>query len=724
MERERYYTQRFSQRLTGELLPVPAEIVGHERLKPRERILIDGFHYIIGAKIGEGATSSVFSASELDGRGNVRPVAIKEILLGCLDADPAQALMLFNNEVQSLQAVNELQHPAFPIFYRSATDATNERAFIVMERIDGTPLDEHLEAGERLTSSEINALIITIGGALAAMHRWSGEQALWHGDIKPGNIIRTMNLDRPFVATDLGNAAETMQKRHAPTHERLRHASKRVERIGSLPYIDQHHFETGAHTTQNDVYCFGATLLELVSPQSIKDFLVARGLPLEAVLDRTKGPLLQQLAELAPVDAKLKRVMLRSLSLDPAERPRDMREFLHELGTKRLYWHRDLDGLLTIDFPWLESFPQDLQGAISEYVAFVDDAISNPDSILNLPLPTVPVFIDGETRPTLDEDGLKLWQKQVTALRNARCSILAAWVSPKQERSISSRLSDLLTYCEDLLFDHLSKDQQIYHVHPAVDLSILQFDAPEILLEAGLNLQLKSPLDHVVLKDTGEKLSRFRISPFFRQVQEPEPRGGRLYVSGGHVYEIGGTIVRELSQVKELAWLQKTPDLIEVHRKVRNLLWLQRLHTQEADERLVGVDAVRVWIEEAREARDWNRIFALFDQYAIMSELDDEHDHYLYECAKQLAQSRGASAVTALLEEHEARTEEGALKLFSLTLDPCQFSPRDLTIMKSGIFSYTLKQTDPQGQSEEMFKVVSTVLGMLYDIQEHDKLEH
>jgi len=492
--------------------------------------------------------------------------------------------------------------------------------------------------------------------------------------------------------TDFGNSDQNTYKRHAAPVEALRYAEKATAVVGTPPYADHFFLGQGRYLPTSDVLALGATVLELIShetieaylermaTQAMKDCLVdqqtGERLPIGfLVLNPNNGPLLQQLAEQTPMDAKLKRVMLRSLSLDPAERPRDMREFLHDLGTQRLYWHRDLDGLVTIDFQWLESFPQELRSTVSEYIAFVEDTLSNPKSVLNQPLPTVPVFMDGETQPTLDVQGLTLWQQQVNLLRSQRSAIMSAWVTAENQLALRSRLSELLTYCEDLLIDHFIKGNETYAIYPTVDLMNLPFAAPDLPKENRVDFHLASPLDHTVSIDFGERHRVLNVSQYFKWIAGPEPRGCRLYMTSGQIYDIGQDLERELVSFTNFNWLNRTSDVLEAHERISSILKHQAVLTRESDVRLIGIDAVRAEIELAKQAMDWDKVFAVLDTYMwSYYDLDEDHDRLLSQALQSIIDGR--IPATSPLAKRPARTKEGheRLEQFAFPLEKAAWS--------------------------------------------------
>ncbi|NTW29470.1 MAG: serine/threonine protein kinase [Coriobacteriia bacterium] len=93
-----------------------------------------------------------------------------------------------------------LNHPSIVTVYDFATDA-NE-AFIIMEHVDGAPLDTVLaELGGSLTLDETATIVESVGKALAFAH----SNGVLHLDIKPANVLVT--LDGRIKVADFGVSA-------------------------------------------------------------------------------------------------------------------------------------------------------------------------------------------------------------------------------------------------------------------------------------------------------------------------------------------------------------------------------------------------------------------------------------------------------------------------------------------------------------------------------------
>ncbi|MEM7456202.1 MAG: protein kinase [Planctomycetota bacterium] len=147
--------------------------------------------YDIEAKIGQGGMGIVFRA--FDTALN-RTVAIK--VLAPHLASSGIARKRFTREARAAAAV---RHPnVIPIYNVNASD---ERPYIVMELVDGTSLQEHIQNNGPLEPVEIVRIANQIAAGLVEAH----EQGLVHRDIKPANILIEKDVSRVMI-TDFGLA--------------------------------------------------------------------------------------------------------------------------------------------------------------------------------------------------------------------------------------------------------------------------------------------------------------------------------------------------------------------------------------------------------------------------------------------------------------------------------------------------------------------------------------
>src|SRR5262245_14827133 len=150
--------------------------------------------YRLDRMLGAGGMGVVWAAYDPDLE---RPVAIK--LLRSVDS----AATLRTRLLREARAMARLKHPNVLTVYEVGTD--RNRDYIAMELIDGSDLDHWL--GSRPPRAEILAALLAAGRGLAAAH----AAGLIHRDFKPHNILRAR--DGSFYVTDFGLARGQIDER-------------------------------------------------------------------------------------------------------------------------------------------------------------------------------------------------------------------------------------------------------------------------------------------------------------------------------------------------------------------------------------------------------------------------------------------------------------------------------------------------------------------------------
>ncbi|WP_106398802.1 serine/threonine-protein kinase [Actinocorallia populi] len=139
--------------------------------------------------------------------------------------------------LREARAMARLQHPEIVRVHDVLM--WGDRPWIVMEFLDGTPLDELIERNGRLPPHRV----AEIGRAVLRALRHAHDQGIVHRDVKPGNVF--VRTDGRVVLTDFGIASLDGQERLTATGypigtpgyiapERLRHADLPPEPASDL----------------------------------------------------------------------------------------------------------------------------------------------------------------------------------------------------------------------------------------------------------------------------------------------------------------------------------------------------------------------------------------------------------------------------------------------------------------------------------------------------------
>ncbi len=136
--------------------------------------------YRIDSVLGKGAMGVVYKAFD---PGIERAVAIKTVRKDLVDPDLVeQSMARFKNEAR---AAGRLLHPNIVSVYEYGED--DDKAFIVMEYVEGTGLRDFLSRGAAFDLAQVAAIMTQLLLALDFAH----ERGVIHRDIKPANLILT-----------------------------------------------------------------------------------------------------------------------------------------------------------------------------------------------------------------------------------------------------------------------------------------------------------------------------------------------------------------------------------------------------------------------------------------------------------------------------------------------------------------------------------------------------
>jgi serine/threonine-protein kinase len=256
-----------------------------------------GGRYQVGELLGYGGMAEVHRGRDLR---LGRDVAIKMLRTDL--ARDATFQMRFRREAQNAASLN---HPAIVAVYDTGeeTAPTGETLpFIVMEFVNGRTLKEVLAAEGRLMPRRALEITADICAALEFSHR----NGIIHRDIKPGNVMLTLNGQVKVmdfgIARALASGATTMTQTSAV--------------IGTAQYLSPEQARGEAVDARSDVYAAGCVLFELLcshppfvgdSPVSVAYQHVREDPPTPSDLNPDVTP---------PIDA----IILKALAKNPLNR--------------------------------------------------------------------------------------------------------------------------------------------------------------------------------------------------------------------------------------------------------------------------------------------------------------------------------------------------------------------------------------------------------------------
>lgn len=212
---------------------------------------IVGGHYEILKLIAEGGMSTVYLARHtlLD-----QLVAVK-FLLPKLVHDK-NTIARFRAEAQ---AASTLQHPNIASV-REFGFAEDERAFIVMEYVEGLTLENYIKQSTTLDTVDVLNLIIQLCDGLNYAH----SEGVIHRDLKPANIsiVETLNKKKQLKILDFGIAKILRDDDSGPN------LTKTGDIFGTPKYMSPEQCYGEPVDARSDVYSVGCILFECVTGEA------------------------------------------------------------------------------------------------------------------------------------------------------------------------------------------------------------------------------------------------------------------------------------------------------------------------------------------------------------------------------------------------------------------------------------------------------------------------
>jgi eukaryotic-like serine/threonine-protein kinase len=201
----------------------------------------------------------------------------------------------------SILAAHSARFPFIPTIFEHWTD--NLKTYIVMEFIEGKPLDQLASRGWR-PEYVLDFLRSTLDH-LAKLHAVD----IIHRDIKPSNIMRTSQ--GAYVFLDFGIA-----KQGAATHTI-------AKGVGSIAYTPIEQFQGQKTDARSDIYSLGATAYHVLTGKQ----------PVSADARRAGAPLPNPSTIVANVPRHLEDMILAMMNLEAAQRPPDAATAIAALQT-------------------------------------------------------------------------------------------------------------------------------------------------------------------------------------------------------------------------------------------------------------------------------------------------------------------------------------------------------------------------------------------------------
>ena len=247
--------------------------------------------YRVGRRLGRGGMGTVYAAVEETSR---LPAAVK--VLSSHLADEEGFRERFEAEIETLR---KLRHPNIVRLYGFGQQ--DDILYYAMELVEGTSLEEELQASRRFTWQEATQIGIQVCRALRHAH----DHGVIHRDLKPANLLAardgTIKLSDFGIAKLFGNVGMT--------------GDGGV--VGTAEYMSPEQAESRPITHRADLYALGAVLYALCAGRPP---FRARSLVEMLEMQRTATP--EPLRRFAPdVPEELVEIVAVLMSKDPEARP-------------------------------------------------------------------------------------------------------------------------------------------------------------------------------------------------------------------------------------------------------------------------------------------------------------------------------------------------------------------------------------------------------------------
>lgn len=286
--------------------------------------------YSIVRELGEGATSNVYLAIR---DKSYASVALKQLRKGC-QTDLYKAMFAAEVELG-----RKMEHKNI-VRVLDADLADKSGAYLVMEYVNGVPLDRHDHPDTLLPLEKVLSVIRQVAGAL----RYASALGVVHRDVKPGNIILKPNGIAKLA--DFGCAIPASQMGAVVA--------------GSLAYMSPEQIEGEVLDQRTDIYALGAVLYRLLTGHNSFE----ADNPFDARIAILNFPITPIETYRQALPKALTDVVERAMQKNPAGRHADWDAFIRDLDAAALLIQQTDD-----DLDLYRGFSMNTQAVLSDYMS-------------------------------------------------------------------------------------------------------------------------------------------------------------------------------------------------------------------------------------------------------------------------------------------------------------------------------------------------------------------
>jgi hypothetical protein len=265
--------------------------------------------YVIGPCVGHGGMARIYRAEH---EGLRRQVALKVLTEAVEPGTEGRARFLREARIAAA-----IKHPNVVNIFDIGVESGVP--YLVMELLVGQDLESLIAAQGALGEDTLLDIIVPVVAGLVAVH----DAGIVHRDLKPGNIFLSKGpndeVEPKLLDFGISKAAGSSEKmRLTSTHGLL---------MGTPLYMSPEALMGREMSPASDQYSLGVVLYECAS--GVNPFMADS--VAETVRRVTNGVFAPMSEQAIRPSRRLQAIIERSMSLDPKQRYRDMREFGREL---------------------------------------------------------------------------------------------------------------------------------------------------------------------------------------------------------------------------------------------------------------------------------------------------------------------------------------------------------------------------------------------------------
>ncbi len=264
-------------------------VVSKDQVCPEGRSLsVEVGRYQIVGTIGAGATSKVVRAFD--------PMIGRHVAIKLFSPQLAEGAGR-ERFIKEARVVGQISHPSIVALHDMGIDEATKTPYLVMEHIEGQPLDRILEKGS-VPYPRACAWIADVATALHVAHK----KGIIHGDVKPANVLVTE--DGKVKLTDFGMARVAS------------HDGKDTPLLGTPAYWCPEQILGKPQDARSDIFSLGIVLYEMTTGKRPFDAESLQAI-CQKVMSSTPLPVSQINSSLP---AGLNELIMSCLEKDPGRR--------------------------------------------------------------------------------------------------------------------------------------------------------------------------------------------------------------------------------------------------------------------------------------------------------------------------------------------------------------------------------------------------------------------